>query len=249
MQENNHSMHGNDAARPLRVHLAALDHKGSVVMHDGKELVKGAPLDISETGMFVETKDMPFDIGDRVQVTVKIPGLLRSFSQDCEVTRVNTDARFPLGFGVRFSAVPMEVKEFFGDGARTRWGEYFLLTPEQRAQKILLVDNDREFDAALQRYASFVGITMDVVPHLGVFPDLRSIDAYDTLLVCDDLVPFSGLEIAEILGKYLPHKPIVMLTMTRSLWQASTEETPNVVGFASKWDGNRSILSRVLKPK
>ena len=241
------SMHGNSRSRAMRVHLDALESTGAVMMHDGKQLVKGAPIDISHTGLFVETDDLAFEIGGRVQVTVKIPGVLHPFSQECIVARVNADARFPIGFGLQFTEVPEEVENYFGEDVASHWGECFLLTEEQRQQRILLVDADESFTRPFKDYVREKGLNIESVPHLGVFADLSDIDRYDKLVVSYDLEPFSGLQIAEILMKYLPHKPIVLLTMSRQPWDFACADTPNVVGVSNKWDGYRAVLTRALK--
>jgi CheY-like chemotaxis protein len=217
-------------------------------MHNGIDtVVKGVPSDISKTGIFVRTDDINFSLGEEVRLTVKIPDVIESFTIDCQVTRCNDDARFSKGFGLRFKAEPQQVLRLFERENLRIWGEQFVLEPSLRDKKLLLVDGNKFFRNDFARYSNQNGISVTAVEDMAVFQDLNALKNYDVILVAYELEPFSGLEVAEILNKHMPDLPIVMLTEMRNPWEQGNDHTPNVLGFANKWDGMRSILSKTLK--
>ena len=75
---------------------------GRVVVHNNGQLVIGSGVNISSTGIFVETKDQLFTVGERLKLSVRIDSLGRPFNAVAQVVRYNSDAKFPVGYGLRF---------------------------------------------------------------------------------------------------------------------------------------------------
>lgn len=75
---------------------------GRVVVHNNGQLVIGAGVNISSTGIFVETKDQIFTVGERIKLSVRSESLSRPFNVSAQVVRFNSDPSFPIGYGLRF---------------------------------------------------------------------------------------------------------------------------------------------------
>ena len=75
---------------------------GRVVVHNNGQLVIGGGVNISSTGIFVETKDQIFTVGERLKLSVRAEAFSRPFNVLAQVVRYNSDPRFPVGYGLRF---------------------------------------------------------------------------------------------------------------------------------------------------
>jgi hypothetical protein len=75
---------------------------GRVVVHNNGQLVIGAGVNISSTGIFVETNDQIFTVGEKLKLSVRAEGFAKPFNAVAQVVRFNSDPRFPIGYGLRF---------------------------------------------------------------------------------------------------------------------------------------------------
>lgn len=75
---------------------------GRVVVHNNGQLVIGAGVNISSTGIFVETRDQMFTVGEKIKLSVRADAFSRPFNVLAQVVRYNSDPRFPVGYGLRF---------------------------------------------------------------------------------------------------------------------------------------------------
>ncbi len=75
---------------------------GRVVVHNNGQLVIGGGVNISATGIFVETKDQIFTVGERLKLSVRADTFARPFNVLAQVVRFNSDPKFPVGYGLRF---------------------------------------------------------------------------------------------------------------------------------------------------
>ncbi len=82
---------------------------GRVIVHNNGQLVIGSGINISATGIFIETSDRIFQVGEKLKVTVKADGFSKQFNAMAEVIRVNTDQKYPLGYGLKFSGLDMSI--------------------------------------------------------------------------------------------------------------------------------------------
>jgi len=84
---------------------------GRVIVHNNGQLVIGAGVNISCTGIFVETSDQIFNVGEKLKISVKCDGLGKPFNVVAQVIRFNTDSRFPIGYGLRFEDLDEGVRK------------------------------------------------------------------------------------------------------------------------------------------
>jgi hypothetical protein len=78
---------------------------GRVVVHNNGDVTIGTGINVSETGIFVETSDRLFTLGEQLKVSVRCDGLSRAFNAEALVVRFNTDARYPQGYGLQFTQI------------------------------------------------------------------------------------------------------------------------------------------------
>lgn len=78
---------------------------GRVVIHNNGNLTIGAGVNVSSSGIFVETHEPIFSLGEKLKLSVKVDGMDRPFNAVATVIRYNSDPRFPLGYGLRFEVL------------------------------------------------------------------------------------------------------------------------------------------------
>ena len=84
---------------------------GRVVVHNDGQLSIGNGVNISSTGMFVETEDQLFTVGEQLKLTVKCNGIQKAFNVLAQVIRFNSDPRFPIGYGLKFENLETSIRE------------------------------------------------------------------------------------------------------------------------------------------
>lgn len=96
---------GNDSTLKRRLSAPRASMSGRIIVHNNGQLVIGSGVNISATGIFIETKDTPFKLGEKLKLTCKVDGLEKQFNAHAEVVRVNNDDRYPVGYGLRFEEI------------------------------------------------------------------------------------------------------------------------------------------------
>lgn len=76
--------------------------QGRVIVHNNGQLVIGAGVNISASGIFVETQEQMFTVGEKLKLSVRVDGMAKPFNTVAQVVRFNSDPRFPIGYGLRF---------------------------------------------------------------------------------------------------------------------------------------------------
>ena len=84
---------------------------GRIVVHNDGQLVIGSGANISSCGIFVETKDQLFTVGERLKLSVRAEGFVRPFNAVAQVVRYNSDPRFPVGYGLKFEDLDATLAE------------------------------------------------------------------------------------------------------------------------------------------
>ncbi len=84
---------------------------GRVVIHNNGQLTIGQGVNISVGGIFVETSQPLFTVGERLKLSVRCEGMEKAFNVEATVVRYNTDARFPVGYGLRFENIEQKTAE------------------------------------------------------------------------------------------------------------------------------------------
>ena len=83
---------------------------GRVVIHNNGNLTIGSGVNISTTGIFVETTEPIFSVGEKLKISVKAEGMDKPFNAVAQVIRYNSDKRFPVGYGLRFELLSDRAK-------------------------------------------------------------------------------------------------------------------------------------------
>jgi hypothetical protein len=78
---------------------------GRVVIHNNGNLTIGAGVNVSTSGIFVETNEPIFTIGEKLKLSVKAEGMEKPFNAVAQVVRYNSDPRFPMGYGLKFEVL------------------------------------------------------------------------------------------------------------------------------------------------
>lgn len=82
---------------------------GRVVVHNNGQLVIGAGVNISASGIFVETRDQIFTVGEKLKLSVRVDSFQKAFNVVAQVVRYNSDPRFPVGYGLKFEDLDQTV--------------------------------------------------------------------------------------------------------------------------------------------
>ncbi len=84
---------------------------GRVIVHNNGQLVIGSGVNISSTGIFVETKDQIFTVGEKLKLSVRIENLSRPFNVVAQVVRYNSDPDKAIGYGLKFEDLDEGIAE------------------------------------------------------------------------------------------------------------------------------------------
>lgn len=100
---------------PAKVDQAALEDRrkvaprasvsGRVVIHNNGNLTIGSGVNISTSGIFVETSEPIFTIGEKLKLSVKAEGMDQPFNAVAQVVRYNSDPRYAVGYGLKFDVL------------------------------------------------------------------------------------------------------------------------------------------------
>lgn len=83
---------------------------GRVVVHNNGQLAIGQGVNISVNGIFVETPDQIFTVGETLKLSVRCDGMNKAFNAEAQVIRHNSDVKYPLGYGLKFSKIDAEIQ-------------------------------------------------------------------------------------------------------------------------------------------
>lgn len=83
---------------------------GRVDVHNDAQFSAGAGVNISATGIFVETTERVFKVGEHLKLTVRVEGIQKPFNVLAKVIRLSEDPRFPIGYGMVFENIPEDIK-------------------------------------------------------------------------------------------------------------------------------------------
>jgi hypothetical protein len=83
---------------------------GRVVVHNNGQLAIGHGVNISVNGIFVETQDQIFTVGETLKLSVRCDGITKAFNAEAQVIRHNGDKKFPVGYGLKFSKIDADTQ-------------------------------------------------------------------------------------------------------------------------------------------
>lgn len=84
---------------------------GRVIVHNNGQLIIGSGVNISSSGIFVETQEQMFNVGEKLKLSVRLDGFVKAFNVIARVIRYNSDPRFPVGFGLSFENLDRYIKD------------------------------------------------------------------------------------------------------------------------------------------
>lgn len=95
--------------------MARVGIRGRVIAHNNGRVVISGGINISASGIFVETEvenTAPgFQVGEHIKLTIKADDLSYPFNVVAEMMRFNTDSsNHPTGYGMKFIDLPAEIK-------------------------------------------------------------------------------------------------------------------------------------------
>jgi len=82
---------------------------GRVIVHNNGQLVIGSGVNISSSGIFVETKDQIFTVGEKLKISVRMADLNKPFNVVAQVVRYNSDPNNPVGYGLQFEDLDKDI--------------------------------------------------------------------------------------------------------------------------------------------
>lgn len=93
------------SSRPPRATIS-----GQIIVHNNGQLVIGSGVNISASGIFVETEDLIFKLGESLKITCRVKGFAKSFNAQAEVIRFSNGPHEPKGYGLRFTKIDGAIK-------------------------------------------------------------------------------------------------------------------------------------------
>ncbi|MDA9951571.1 PilZ domain-containing protein [Oligoflexaceae bacterium] len=84
--------------------------RGRVIVHNDGQLAIGEGVNISESGLFVETVEQLFTVGEKLKISVRAEGINKPFNAVAHVIRFNSDSRFPVGYGLELKEIDAAIK-------------------------------------------------------------------------------------------------------------------------------------------
>ncbi|MGE0171975.1 MAG: PilZ domain-containing protein [Oligoflexales bacterium] len=88
---------------------------GSVIVHNNGQICIGNGVNISVTGIFVETRDQIFTVGETLSLTVRCDGLGKPFNVKAKVIRFTSQPPYPTGYGLQFEGLEEGMQERIGE--------------------------------------------------------------------------------------------------------------------------------------
>ena len=98
-----------------RINAPRASVTGEVVVHNNGQLIIGQGVNISATGIFVETTEKLFFVGERLKLSVRCMGLERPFNAIARVVRYNTNKAYPIGYGLCFENLDSNIVDRIRD--------------------------------------------------------------------------------------------------------------------------------------
>ena len=95
--------------------MARVGIRGRVIAHNNGRVIISGGINISASGIFVETEvennQLGFQVGEQIKLTIKADDLSYPFNVVAEMMRFNTDSsNHPTGYGMKFIDLPEEIK-------------------------------------------------------------------------------------------------------------------------------------------
>ena len=79
--------------------------QGKIIVHDDRQLVIAEGVNLSVSGICIETDNQLFEIGADLKLTCKIDNLDRPFNAITRVIHYNDNEKYKKGFGLKFEQI------------------------------------------------------------------------------------------------------------------------------------------------
>jgi Tfp pilus assembly protein PilZ len=84
---------------------------GRIIVHNRGDMTYAEGINISENGLFFETQQEVFKMGEEVKVTIQVREFTRPYNARGVVTRHNSDPDWLIGYGIRFEALDPRLRD------------------------------------------------------------------------------------------------------------------------------------------
>ncbi len=84
---------------------------GRAVVHNNGQVSIGRSVNISTGGVFIETDDQIFTVGDLLKLSLRCEGLSKAFNAEAKVMRFNRDEKYPIGYGLMFTRIDQSIQD------------------------------------------------------------------------------------------------------------------------------------------
>ena len=84
---------------------------GQIIVHNQGDLAIGSGVNLSGTGLFVETTQQIFRVGETLILTCKVKQMPTPFHAKAEVIRFNAGNNDPTGFGLRWTEISDAIQQ------------------------------------------------------------------------------------------------------------------------------------------
>lgn len=105
---------------------------------------------------------------------------------------------------------------------------------ESKPRRLVLIDDDRVYNAVMLRAAVLAGVELDVFTSLSDLGSIGLLGDYDAAIVDYQLEQMTGIEVAEYLSTFFKDVPMVLVS-----------QSDHIPGDARKWP--KSIAKFVPK--
>ena len=84
---------------------------GQIIVHNQGDLAIGSGVNLSATGLFIETTQQLFQVGEILFLTCKVKQISTPFHAKAEVARFNVGNAAVTGFGLRWTEIPPTIQQ------------------------------------------------------------------------------------------------------------------------------------------
>lgn len=82
---------------------------GRIIIHNNDNLAIATGVNISASGIFLETTDLLFKIGEELKLTCRVEGINKPFNVTAKVIRFTENKGQSIGYGLQFLAIEQKI--------------------------------------------------------------------------------------------------------------------------------------------
>ncbi len=104
--ENANSHEGDERREHRRASIS-----GRIIVHNRGDVTYADGINISENGLFFETQNEVFKMGEEVKVTIQVREFTRPYNARGVVTRHSSDPEWLIGYGIKFESLDPRLRD------------------------------------------------------------------------------------------------------------------------------------------